>query len=362
MTNIRNTSLLIDKGDITHSRIVEESLQKIGEGEVLMKIEKYAFTTNNITYAVIGHKLGYWNFFPVDETWGKVPVWGFSKIIKSNCENVSVGEVYYGYYPMSEYLITTPGKVNSGGFADMAKHRQGLSPIYNFYVNIQNDPSYNEEYRDYIPIVRPLFTTSFLNYHYLKDSQFFNADQIVLTSASSKTALGIACMLHKNKLTDGKQIVGLTSSKNVRFVEKTGFYDRVISYDSVENDLILKPTLVVDLLGNDDMLQKIEDILGESLKFISLIGLTDWEAGMGKSRSNAQFFFAPTQAQKIYKEWGVEKANTQIGRELIDFIEEMQDWIDLVYIDTFDDLALLYHEMLEGNVNPKLGYIVEIID
>ncbi|MBC7103757.1 MAG: DUF2855 family protein [Parvibaculum sp.] len=43
---------------------------------MLVEIEKFALSANNITYAVAGDMLNYWSFFPAEEGWGKIPVWG----------------------------------------------------------------------------------------------------------------------------------------------------------------------------------------------------------------------------------------------------------------------------------------------
>ena len=62
-----------------------------------------------------------------------------------------------------------------------------------------------DEILEYHPTIKPLFLTSFLNYYFLKDENFFDSDQIILTSASSKTALSLAFLLKKNKALDQKQ-------------------------------------------------------------------------------------------------------------------------------------------------------------
>lgn len=358
-----NISLLVDKHKITETMIQDSPVPVVNDGEVLFHIEKYAFTTNNITYAVTGHKLGYWDFFPAKEPWGTVPVWGFAKVVQSKDPDVMVGTRYYGYWPMGEYLKVVPGQKNPFGFSDVSVHRQALAPIYNYYSAIDTDQSYATDIEDYIPIIRPLFTTSFLNYYYIKDLDFSGADQVVLTSASSKTALGVAYMLQQNKSIDGKTIVGLTSKRNVAFVEKTGFYDEVVSYDDMNNEVQKRSTIVVDLAGSGLILNQLEDILDDRLKFISLIGLTDYKAGIAsKNKEKTQFFFAPTQAQKVYKEWGVSKANMEISKALKAFINIAQEWISLSYIESYEDLGMLYHEMLAGHVNPSMGYVVTIKD
>ena len=48
-----------------------------------MKVDRFAFTANNITYAVLGDELKYWQLFPAPEGFGNIPVWGFGEVIAS---------------------------------------------------------------------------------------------------------------------------------------------------------------------------------------------------------------------------------------------------------------------------------------
>jgi hypothetical protein len=47
-------------------------------GRIRCRIAHFAFTANNITYAVFGESMRYWQFFPADDGWGCIPVWGFA--------------------------------------------------------------------------------------------------------------------------------------------------------------------------------------------------------------------------------------------------------------------------------------------
>ena len=48
------------KGDLSKSRIVETKNSDIQEEEILVSIESFAFTSNNVTYGVAGDTIGYW--------------------------------------------------------------------------------------------------------------------------------------------------------------------------------------------------------------------------------------------------------------------------------------------------------------
>ena len=95
----------IRKDNYQTNRIVDTGLSEsdIAEGEVLVKIDRFAFTANNITYAVVGDQFGYWQFFPPSghdvKNWGIIPVWGFADVVASNAEGVPVGERLFGYFP-----------------------------------------------------------------------------------------------------------------------------------------------------------------------------------------------------------------------------------------------------------------------
>lgn len=354
-----NHNLLVHKNEINKIKLDESPIPEIQDGEVLLKIEKFAMTTNNITYAVVGHRIGYWNFFPAEEPFGIVPVWGYASVAESKHDGVGVGERVYGYFPMGKYLKVKVGKNNPFGFVDVAEHRIKLPKIYNFYPKVKNDISYDSSTEDYAPIFRPLFTTSFLNYHFLKENDFFGSEQIMITSASSKTGLGLGYLLNKNKDTDGKKVLGLTSSRNVDFVKGTGYYDEVISYDDLESSVSNNASTIVDMAGNSKLLQRANQHLGENLKFISLIGLTDWSAEKEfKSIPNSNFFFAPSFAQILYEKWGMEKANQTIAQELANFTKDASGWVTLVEVNSMEELSKLYLELLGGKVDPSKGYLV----
>ena len=50
-------------------------------------------TANNITYAVMGDVMSYWDFFPTgEEGWGVLPTWGFAEVEASEAEGVEEGD------------------------------------------------------------------------------------------------------------------------------------------------------------------------------------------------------------------------------------------------------------------------------
>src|SRR5918998_4063884 len=139
-----------------------------------VRIDRFALTANNVTYAVMGDALSYWQFFGASEDgWGRVPVWGIGEVLET-------GQWIYGYFPMSSHATM---QLDEQLF-ERSPHRAELPATYNRYVPIAPDTPHLDE----LLLLRPLFGTSFL----LAD--FLGGDEapLVLGSASSKTAYGLA--------------------------------------------------------------------------------------------------------------------------------------------------------------------------
>jgi len=356
---MNNKQFQVEKLNFSKGRFIESEMPECAEGEVILEVEKYALTANNITYAAIGFQMKYWNFFPVDETWGLIPVWGFARVKESKFEGIKEGDRFYGYYPMANFLKVKVGRHSALGFFDMTDYRQDLAPIYNNYV-ASKIPQLGNPIDDFIPVVRPLFGTAFLHHQYMLDADFYGADQVIFTSASSKTALGMAQILYAQKEALGKSVVGITSARNIDFVKKTGFYDEVIAYEEIAAKIKKAKSVVIDLAGNGKILKELDTHLQELLPFISLIGLTDYMAyNPGVQLENAKFFFAPTQAQKLNKEWGGQKLQSEMQAAMVAFIKSATHWMKIEHVSGEANLEEVYGMMVQGKIDPSLAYVIK---
>ena len=113
----------VDRTDYHHTRVVDGDLPTPGEGEILVAINKFAMTANNVTYATSGDMFGYWQFYPTGEDpWGKVTVWGIGKVVESQVDGISVGERLYGFFPMGSHVVMAPAELSERGFTDAMTH------------------------------------------------------------------------------------------------------------------------------------------------------------------------------------------------------------------------------------------------
>ena len=126
--------VLINRDDLRRVEL-RHAAEKIdlAEGEVLLEVERFALTANNITYGAMGDSFGYWKFFPAPEGLGRIPVWGFARVVDSKAPDAPVGLRIFGYLPMSSHFTARLSK-GRNGLVDTAAHRAELPPTYNAYA------------------------------------------------------------------------------------------------------------------------------------------------------------------------------------------------------------------------------------
>src|SRR6478609_6583184 len=102
------TDFLVKRDELRQSRIAAGDPPELEAGQALLRVKNFGLTANNVTYAVMGEAMSYWDFFPAEEGWGRVPMWGFAEVERSEAEGVEAGTRLYGYLPPSSHLLVTP--------------------------------------------------------------------------------------------------------------------------------------------------------------------------------------------------------------------------------------------------------------
>jgi hypothetical protein len=207
-------------------------------------------------------------------------------------------------------------------------------------------------------IFRGLFMTSFLAEDFLRESNFYDATQVVVTSASSKTSIALAHCLRANST---MRVVGLTSDANVDFVNSVGEYHDVITYGDITSLDPSIQTVIVDMAGNPEIVASVHTHFGESLKYSCSIGATHWDQTSHRVDTpgpKPQFFFAPSQLSKRGKEWGREEFNTRLGAALNTFIEGSKEWLRIEHSRGADAASETYSQLVAGKMPPEIGNIL----
>jgi hypothetical protein len=112
---MKSTDFVVARDDLQQCKFIETQLPDaatLPDDALLIKIDRFAFTANNITYAVLGDQLKYWQLFPAPENFGNIPVWGFGEVIASRHSGISEGERLFGYFPMATHLVIEAADVS----------------------------------------------------------------------------------------------------------------------------------------------------------------------------------------------------------------------------------------------------------
>jgi len=214
-------TLLVNTDDFAEVALVNMDEDTLAGGCIRLKVGPWALTANNVTYMLTGDQIGYWHYFNpsdydihMDETdgikWGRMPVWGYGEVTQSNCADVKVGQLLYGFLPVADSFDMRPVKLTPHGFQDGMAHRTKLHSLYNSYTFVDSDPSFG---------------------------------------------------VHQDKERGAVPIAALTSERNESFTKGTDFYDRVYTYDTITDMNPDIKTVIVDMAGNGDVMETVGQAL-----------------------------------------------------------------------------------------------------
>ena len=326
----------------------------LAPGDVRLTLERFALTSNNISYALGGDFLDYWGFFPAEAGWGRLPAMGYGIVSESANPDIAVGGRYFGFFPVgNEHIVQA--QLSRNGFIDAGVHREKHAMAYRAFDKVSDIEGEND---NAMLIFRGLFMTSFLAEDFLGEQNFFDATQVLITSASSKTSIALAHCLRANST---MRVNGLTSDANIDFVTSIGEYHDVAAYSDISAMDTEVPTVLMDMAGNPEIVAGIHTHFGESLKYSCSIGATHWDQTSHRvdiSGPKPQFFFAPSQLSKRGKEWGREEFNMRLDTALNTFIEGSKRWLRIEHSRGADTVSDTYSQLVAGKMSPEIGNIL----
>ena len=365
------TKLLVRKDLLSTVQLDTVADAPLLPGQVRVRVDQFALTSNNITYAAFGDAMQYWQFYPSGkEGWGIIPVWGFGTVAQSLHEGVAVGERLYGYWPMASHAVLSPAQLSAAGFTDSAEHRSALHPLYNHYLRSISDPFYTPETEAIQALLRPLFITSFLIDDFFADNACFGANTAIFSSASSKTAYGTAFQwaqrpqLHQPPQPPGVTLIGLTSERNRAFCESLGCYHRVLSYEQLDQISADTPCVYVDFAGNAELRRKVHTRFAKLAYSCSIGGTHVAQLGGAKDLPGpkATLFFAPAQAKKRQAELGPAVFGQQMVQAWQGFCQRASSspapWLQVQQHSGQAAVQAAYALVLAGQGDARVGHVL----
>ena len=354
------TDFLVKRDDLRECRIADSEAPGLDSGQALLRVDAFGLTSNNITYGVFGEEMNYWDFFPAEDGWGRVPMWGFAEVERSDADGVVEGARVYGYLPPSSHLVVEPKSADAAGFTDGSAHRAPLPSAYQRYLVSDADPFYRADTEELQMLLRPLFFTSFLIDDQLEDEGLVERGAVIVASASSKTALAAAFLVAQRP---GAEVIGLTSPRNAEFVEGLGIYSRVVPYDAIDS-LELRAATFVDVAGDEQVRRAVHEHLRDDLVHSMAVGVTHWEDFAGLQAElpgpNPAFFFAPTRVTKRSEDWGPEGLSERVAEAWHPFCEWTAGWLETIPGEGFEAVESAYKDVIEGDVAPDKAHVLKL--
>ena len=377
-TDPMTTTFQVRQDQLATTRLVEAASPALADGQVRLRIDWFAFTSNNITYAAFGQAMQYWQFFPVPadagadpaaSAWGCIPVWGFATVVQSLHPGVAVAERLYGYWPMASHAVLQPARLSAASFSDGAPHRAGLHAVYNQYQRCGSDPFYTPDTEALQALLRPLFLTAWLIDDFLADNQFFGTTDggarpaMLLSSASSKTASATAAQLAKRPEVE---VVGLTSAGNKAHCESLGCYSRVLTYDQLDSLSADMPCVYVDFAGSGPLRHAVHSRFTR-LAYSCAIGGTHVDQLAGAKDlpgPKATLFFAPAQVKKRSADWGSAGFGQRLVQAWHGFRQQVATsnppWLVVQQHAGAQAVQAAYAQVLAGRGDARLGHMLSL--
>ena len=367
------STFVVSRENLQLTQWLNSPSQALEPGQVRCRIDLFSLTANNITYGAFGSAMRYFDFFPVAQSpWACIPAWGFATVTESRSEAVTEGERLYGFWPMANQAVLEPVRADAIGFTDGRAHRRELHSVYNRYMRIAADVTQSAQTDAVQSILKPLVTTSFLIDDFLAAQEFFGATQVLLSSASSKTAWSTAFFLSQRKggargAIPAPDVVGLTSASRLAFVESLGCYDKAVDYAALGSLNPELATVYVDFSGDAAVRRSVHTHFGEHLAYSCSVGGTHWESlgsGQGLPGPRPVLFFAPAQAKTRTADWGAQGLAARLDsawKALIQVVEQPESpWLTVVQGKGSAAVEEAYSAVLQGKDAPAVGRVLTV--
>ena len=346
----------IHRADLGKLEVRPAAAPDLQEGQVLLAIDQFALTANNLTYAGTDFGAAFWDLFPAPPPWGRLPVWGFATVVRSRHPLVACGERVFGFLPMSTYLVVEPGEVTRSSFCDANGTRASSAAVYRRYARSAVDPGREDMHA----VLRPLFFTSFVLDDDLADHGFFGARTVLLSSASSKTALGTAFLLRQR---GSVHVCGLSSARHCGFVQSTGCFDEVLAYEQLHGFMPTPPVAYIDFSGDAVLRQQVHRHFGAQLACSLSVGATHRRPPaepLALTGPPVGMFFGPAEIEKRRTDWGARTLLARFEAAALRFEAAAARWLAIAPRTGLGQFEQAYFSLLHGTANPAEAFVVRL--
>ncbi|MDQ3786851.1 MAG: DUF2855 family protein [Actinomycetota bacterium] len=336
--------LLVSRDDLVVTEVRQLAVPALAADQVELAVERLALTTNNVTYAHFGGPpMNFWNTFPTaDSAWGRLPVWGFARVTRSRHPGFSPGERFFGLVPSASHHLVVPAAA-ARGFADATPDRHFPHPWYGTFQPA-GVPDHHDDRR---ALLRPVYPASFHAADALAAKAGDDGLTVLVTSASSKVAIGIAHRLRGNP---NVRTVGLTSADHREFVTGLGLYGQVVSYQDLAALTVEGPVACVDLSGDNALMAVVHGAFQDRLAHFMTLG---WTRGVQPPPDLTdpvpERLFAPGVEATAIEAEGVDAYFARYLAAEDEFIASTESWLTVKNDGGPDAVAAVFRGLVDGS-------------
>jgi NADPH:quinone reductase-like Zn-dependent oxidoreductase len=235
-----------------------------------------------------------------------------------------------------------------------------LPAAYNQYSRLKALGDHREADHDWWPVYRPLFLTGWLIADQFEDEDDFDAGTVIVSGASSKTALAFAHVMKARG--HGPRLVALASPRSAAFTADTGLYDQVVDYGAIDEIEADGKVALVDFAGNPAATRAVHERFGDALAVDMIVGITHWDAERGGAPLPGPRpigFFAPGRMKKRSADWGAHGLRRQSEEAWLDFMPTAKRLTAIDRRAGAEAALAAYRDAVAGKVDPRIGLLIE---
>jgi len=351
MSTVDAWDLLVRLDDLTGHEVREATFAPLRPGQVRLAVERLGITTLTATYALFGDSpMRFFDVFPAPEGFGRVPVWGFARVVESRAAGVAAGGRFFGYLPMSTHHTVTPEAV-PGGFVDTAQQ----AVPHDWYRTYESAGTEVDELDDRRALLHPLFPCSFTLAEIIGTQ---DVKTVLVSSASCKTAIGLAHLLAGQ---DGISVTGVTSREHKGFTDDLKCYDTVLCYDELGTAAEPNPAVFVDFTNSADRIRAVYRHTGPQLTGTILVGFTHPSTSFAPPEvgdPQPQQYFTPVVEQQLMAEVGAQTYRRRYRAAELEFLAGTRSWLAVQRASGPDAIAQAFRTVLAGQQQPAAGAVL----
>ena len=263
---------LVRRDDLRTTCVDDPRTGRPADGEARLRVERFGFTANNLTYGAFGEQMGYWRFFPAPRRLGPDPRVGLRRGDRIQGARHRAGPAVLRLLP----------DVLDGDDAPAGRRRRlrgrrraprgpsrDLQPLLRGHARGRFRARARRRHRGDAPAVHDRMADRASSWRPRAAGRWRSRAR----RARPRTATAYALC----QLEDAPAVIGLTSARNTDFVRSLGFYDTVLTYDEADQLPRGEDLRYVDMAGDADLRRAVHEHLGDDLRASIVVGATHWD-------------------------------------------------------------------------------------